>query len=411
MGVASKTILVLNLVPQTLAVVRSLGRAGFDVVLGRSCLQEKTEAEWSRYCRKVWIHPDFSAPEAFDRALGTFLDEQPELHAIFPVAEPAIQALLAASCLQDRSVNVAMIQESLFFACQHKERANELAERAGLRVPETLLVDTIESLRQAREDLGIPLIIKSVRSEALVHGRKAFMVRSDSVFDSVFSSWPSGHRDLLVQRLIEGPLVSSQFVASNGRLVGYCDVTIIRSTMPDGTGLGIEFESNPPAPDLLRAVQDFARVHNYSGPGLMQFIRDDSSRELYFIENNPRLGAGIAHTIGCGQDLPVTALQVATRKSDSLPEFDPEHHSYRYHYRTHWLRRDIGSLMSLRSELSREQRIKWVRQMLISFLRADGHVIWQWRDPLPALHVYGLLLRRIVGKLFAGIFGRPDTGQ
>ena len=389
------SVLVLDIEPQTLAVVRSLGRAGFSVILGRPHAVAKSEAECSRYCAELWLHPDLADVSAFDNALASLLDSRPAIRLIFPVAEPGMEVLLELPCLQNRPIDVAMPPADLFQACRDKVRANELAERAGLRVPESLVVYDFESLQQAANALRYPLIIKSVRSEALVHGRKAYLVHSDAEFNAVFPTWPAEHEDLLVQRYIDGPMKSSQFVASDGMLVGHCEVDVVRSMMPDGTGLGIEFESVPPAPDVLQAVRDFVHTHNYSGAGLLQFIRESNSNELYFLENNPRLGGGIAHSIGSGMDCPLLAVQAASGNAAALSEFDPEQASYRYHYRTHWLRRDLSAWRSLRSEMSARESAAWIWQTVRSFLRADGHVNWQWRDPWPAFLVYGRLIKRI----------------
>jgi len=389
------SVLVLDIEPQTLAVVRSLGRAGFDVVLGRPRSQEKSEAECSRYCSETWLHPDFEDLNEFDKALAAMLDDRPGVQIIFPVAEPGMEVLLQVGCLQDRSIDVVMPPADLFHACRNKSHANELAKDAGLRVPESRLVDDFESLQQASRDMQYPLIIKSVRSEALVHGRKAYLVRSEEEFNAVFFEWPAEHRDLLVQRYIEGPMQSSQFVASNGVLVGHCEVDVVRSMLPDDTGLGIEFESVPPTPDLLESARKFVRIHDYSGPGLLQFIRESHSNLLYFLENNPRLGGGIAHTMDSGVDCPLLALRAASKEARTLPEFRKDPAPYRFQYRTHWLRRDLSAWRALRPELSFGQSAAWLWQMTRSFVRANGHVNWQWRDPWPAFLVYGRLFKAI----------------
>ncbi len=90
-----EAVLVLDAVPQTLAVVRSLARAGFHVVLGRPSHQRRSHVEWSRHCHEVWPHPPFTDAVSFGDALTRLIDARPEIRIIFPVAETSMDALRA----------------------------------------------------------------------------------------------------------------------------------------------------------------------------------------------------------------------------------------------------------------------------------------------------------------------------
>ncbi len=398
-------VLVLDHVPQTLAVVRSLGRAGFRVVLGRDTRQRHCPATWSRHCHEAWPHPPLGDPVAFDAALAALLDRRPDIRALFPVSEMSVLALLQARrCVGRRGLRVAMVQEPLFVACRDKAAGNDLAAQAGLRVPESRVVDDLASLHRAVADIAFPLVVKS-RASRHVYGRKAYLVHNRLELDSTFAEWPAGHTDLLVQRYIGGPLASCDYVAAEGQLIGYCEARVLRTDMPDGTGFAVDFESIPPSADLQDAVQRFVATHGYSGPGLMQFIRCRESGVLYFLENNPRLAAGIAHTIDSGQDLPRLAMEAAMgRPRTSVADAAPG--SYRYGYRAHWLMRDLQGLLSRRRESGRAQRRAWRRDLIRSFVRADGHITWQWRDPMPTVIIYG----QFAGHQF-GRFARAGRGR
>jgi hypothetical protein len=401
------SVLVLDVLPQSLAVIRSLSRAGYHIVLGRHQQRRKTEAEFSRHCHEVWLHPGFDDP-AFPESLSTFLDGRPDIQTIFPVGESSGSALLGIPSICSRHIDVAMASRDLFSACIDKAEANELARDAGLTVPASRVAHDLTTLREAAQTVGYPLIVKSVRTEARLHDRKAFLVESPGEFDSVFPAWPAGHRDLLVQAYIAGPMESADFVAMRGVLVGYCEVEAVRTDMPDGTGFAVDFKSIPPTPHVLNAIQAFVSHHRYSGPGLMQFIRSEASGELYFIENNPRLSAGIAHTIWCGQDCPLLAVQAISRGAqDRLAAFCRDDEPYRYHVRAHWLLRDIEGLLAHRNELTRTEILLWLRQTVRSFLAANCHIMWQWRDPLPSLHIYARFAKRVLSGLLRSP-GRPS---
>lgn len=391
-------VLVLDTVPQTLAVVRSLGRAGYRVVLGRDWCRQRSHAEWSRHCQDVWLHPPFAEPAAFGAALAALLERRPEIHTIFPVSETSMEAL-RGNCRR-RRVNVAMVREELRVACRDKVLGNDLAAQAGLRVPESHVVHDLGALHRAVEQIGFPTIIKSLNAMHRVYGRKAYVVPCRRELDAVFGEWPSTTPALLVQRYVAGPLASCDYLAVNGRLIGYCEARVLRTDMPDGSGFAVDFESIRPTGDLLEAATRFARTHGYTGPGLIQFIRCPDSGELYFLENNPRLAAGIAHTIDSGQDLPKLAVEVASG-CHSSPTEDFQVGDYRYGYRAHWLMRDIQGLLARRRTIGLAGQGRWLLELVRSSLQADGHITWKWRDPMPTVLLYARFFRHHFAQLFS----------
>ena len=71
------SVLVLQHCRQTIAVMRSLSRAGYRVILGAS--NARAPAEFSRHCHEVWRHPPFDDLPVFERALMSFLDSRPDI--------------------------------------------------------------------------------------------------------------------------------------------------------------------------------------------------------------------------------------------------------------------------------------------------------------------------------------------
>lgn len=121
----------------------------------------------------------------------------------------------------------------------------------------------------------------------------------------MFQNWPVEHSTLMVQKHIAGFVEGCDFAARNGTLVAYCEGWSVRTDMLDGTGYGVEFLSETPSEDILADTKAFVKAHDYSGPGLVQFIREEGTGKIFFLENNPRLSAGIADVIYTGIDIPV----------------------------------------------------------------------------------------------------------
>ena len=82
-----------------------------------------------------------------------------------------------------------------------------------------------------------------------------------------------------------------------------------------------------------------------------------------------------------------------------------------------WLYGDLQGLLEAwrRKELSLKSALLWLGRMSGSFVRADFHLVWSWRDPLPAMvlyaHLPAALVSRGAGKL-RSLLGRiPLPGR
>ena len=70
----SPGVLILGNYSQTITVLRSLGKAGYPLVLGRNRDDGRIFTQFSRHASEIWLHPDLEIAEAeFIDALIGFL--------------------------------------------------------------------------------------------------------------------------------------------------------------------------------------------------------------------------------------------------------------------------------------------------------------------------------------------------
>ena len=396
-------VLVLEDCRQTLAVVRSLGHAGCHVVLGRT--GAPSYAEYSRWCAEVWPHPSFTETRHLEQALGSFLGGRPDIGGIFPTGDTSNEALSRMASIHAQDVDIVGVEPKILRICLDKLEANSVARDSGLTTPATAGVKNLEELRAFAKTVGYPLIVKPAHPVKRVFDQKAVVVENSAALQALFSAWPNGHASFVIQKYIVGTIEAFDFVAHHGRIVAYFEYRARRTDSLDGTGLVVDFVSTQVTPDLMASGKRFIRALNYSGPGLMQFVRD-AEGQLYFLENNPRLSAGIVHPIACGVNSPILAMQATCRKTPMhLPELDESQTGYRVGVRAHWLEGDIEGLLRERKNLSLLALLRWVSAMLTAFLFARCHTTWQWNDPVPSIMLHLQLLSR-VKKIF-----RPSSSS
>src|SRR5690242_1539256 len=81
------TLLIIGDFKETLIVVRSLGRAGCKLIVGKPASQEVGFAQHSRFTSEVWRHPDFDKEEQFISALAAFLRSRHDIQYVLPVGD------------------------------------------------------------------------------------------------------------------------------------------------------------------------------------------------------------------------------------------------------------------------------------------------------------------------------------
>jgi len=114
------------------------------------------------------------------------------------------------------------------------------------------------------------------------------------------------------------------------------------------------------------------------------------------MENNPRLSAGISQVIDCGQDSPVLTLKASSKYVDmNLPEFREYDEPYQYYQHAHWLLRDVNGWIYQETKHTSRKSVKWLINIVRSFINTDSHITWDRRDPLPSLIIYASFVKRI----------------
>src|SRR5712691_6323216 len=134
----SQSVLVLGNHQQTIAVLRSLARAGYNVIVGRFGLRSFTEL--SRSTSETWIHPDPRDKQDFLRALSGLLGERPEIRYVFPLGDVELDAAAAAYEELSRKCRLVMVEPDVLRSCLEKPKMSEIAARIGVPTPESRLI-------------------------------------------------------------------------------------------------------------------------------------------------------------------------------------------------------------------------------------------------------------------------------
>lgn len=390
-------ILVLGDYRQTVTVVRSLARAGHEVVLGTE--DPRSATAWSRHVARTWTCP---APGSgrYAAAVEGWLRREGAAF-VFTVGESQLRALLPhARRLQDLSAWVAPAWPVLV-RCFNKRAMFELCDALGVptRPWAAWKQGGAAHWRAHAAAHGFPVVVKRCDSAGQVAGRKALILEDAAQLDR-FCAQAGRDPDrsaLLLQQYAPGVRHNCHFAADAGELVTYFQQAVVRTDMPDGTGIGIEGISVAPDAQLRQWCRAITRALGYHGIGCIQFLVDDAGA-VSFLELNARMDSTAALPLRLGYDFPRLAVALARRRRSGTA-VDAPVAAYPAGRRYHWLYGDLLAWHDAHKAGTLE-----ARALAAWALRSAGialtshHLTWDWRDPLPTLSEYGKQVRNLLAR-------------
>lgn len=292
-----------------LAIVRSLGRAGARAVVladGRSNLSVR-----SRFCQWADIRDPWDTVGLLRALLvlggsGTrkpllFIDNDRMLAMLAPFG-PALARFYHPTCPLEPGNRV-----------NDKSSQAAMAERAGLRVPNYWCPRSWADLETIGRSTAMPLIAKPLPHELAdrVPSYKVIFGRDAAELGRRMREVMPGPEGSLIQEYVEGPDQALKWAIGYRNRAGECRMASGFKWRQTGSGTGGVGTVMAAFPD--ERVEDEARrlldCLGYVGIFGIEFKKDSSTDELFFIELNARPEA--FHAIGpaVGVDPPALAYQ------------------------------------------------------------------------------------------------------
>jgi biotin carboxylase len=228
-------VLVLGDYRQTVTIVRSLGRAGFEVTLGTA--QARSATGLSRHVCDVWVY-DNSSAQRFNHHLEAFLrSERPDY--VFTVGESQLRRIIEAAERLEPLSTWANPDFATVSRCFDKRAMYELAPRLGVPAMPWTAYTGAEDWRARAAEMGFPVVVKRKDSASQLMDRKALVCRSADQFEAFLAALQRepDAASLVLQKYAPGKRHNCHIGAADGRLVAYFQQKVLRTDEPDDTGL------------------------------------------------------------------------------------------------------------------------------------------------------------------------------
>lgn len=374
--------------------VQSLGRAG--VCIDVSAESKECLAFHSKYVRRKFRQPAQPSSPVFLNWLQA-LDAEHGYELIVPCTEASLLGLRNVPAGDRVRTKAVLPSDEALDIGLDKHRSIQLASRLGLRVPESVLIESAENVPAASR---YPVVLKAVRSKLNVGGQVVTLAPIIASDAEQRLSWLNHWLPLtavLQQEYVAGWGLGIELLFERGKEVWNFAHERIHELPLTGGASTYRRSVFPPA-QALEDSRKLLRALEWHGVAMVEF-KVDARGLVWFMEINPRLWGSLALPIDTGVDFPAGLLRMA-RGEAPLPQ--PK---YRVFYYTRDLQRDVdwvrANLRAERKDSHLLTRLRWSSflQYLRPLLGRESWDHFDWHD----LEVTGAIFKEIARGFARGI--------
>lgn len=381
-GASLTKAIVMGLTPPGIALARSLGRAGVEV-LGISSDEDPAAAHSRLFrFRRGPSNQDVTGSLEFYLELARELGEPAVL---LPTGDLNVLFISTHRSQLDPHFRYLLPSEEQIGRITSKREFPQLAEELGLPLPRTLVPTSAEDLAREAPTLRFPCVIKpefthlwrsQAAREAQLRSTKAIPVADLDELLTRYDELARVDDRLLVQEQIIGPdenhVDYAALVDTDGRFLGQFAGRKLRTHPPHfGLGCYVESIALDEVGELGRSILE--RL-GYRGPAWVQLKRDDRDGRYYLYEINTRFGIWVGLPIAAGVDFGYAYYKAALGEQHDAGES--------YDIGKRWLnladdRKSLGTYLADGTW----SRSRWA----MSLLRASAWSLLALDDPSPSL--------------------------
>lgn len=321
-----------------LAAVRSLGKAGLQVLVGES--RGNSLAGSSKYCAGSVVYASpYRDPEAFVRSVVELAREH-AVQVLMPMTDVTTGICITSKARFD-GLRLALPDAASFHRLTNKQALAEFAATLGVPVPLTFCVNSLADLSAAVDRFKPPFVIKPTQSK--------IWFRDEWIATSVqYAASVQQLRDIVARLPWLGtvPILIQEYIAGQGQgvfalydrgapLVWFSHRRI-REKPPSG-GISVVSESVPLDANMRLLSQKLLSAAQWHGVAMVEFkVRTDG--RPYVIEVNGRFWGSLQLAVDAGVDFPYLLYKLAMGEPIDAPQ------RFEIGQRCRWLMGDLDHL-------------------------------------------------------------------
>lgn len=291
-----------------LAVVRSLGKRGIDVVVAAT--SDREIAVRSRYCKRFIEMPDpLSSPLEYICKLKEVCRMLAPA-VIMPITDASVRCVLNSDLTSIENIIVPFISSEIFEKVSNKGFLLNVAGDLGVKVPKTLSIkpDMLND-EKVVSDIGAfeyPAVLKPSYSVSNSNNcqrkLKVSYVNNASGVINIVKDEIDGNIEFLLQQKIEGQGVGVFALMVNGEsCVVFAHERLLEK--PPSGGVSVLSKSIAIEKAPVDAAIQLLKYFSWNGVAMVEFKRDRNG-DFFLMEINPRFWGSLQLSIDSGVDFP-----------------------------------------------------------------------------------------------------------
>ena len=299
---------------QAVASVRSLAKAGHEVLVGES--RSWSKAGWSRSCHRSFQYPDPHRDAAGFVARISEVAGQQSGTLVLPMTEATTLPLSEQrDALLTAGGRLVLPSHTEVLRAFNKEETVRLATSLGIAVPKTTVVCCAEEALNAAQEATFPVVLKprssvEARSDGAmqVTGRPRYAKNAEEL-QALYREMSRTCSRILVQEFVDGEGTGYFALMHHGELRAEFAHRRIRDVHPTGSGSAVRI-SVEPDPQVRSASLAILQALHWHGVAMVEF-RQIPGRPPLFMEVNGRFWNSLPLACYAGADFPALLAQMA----------------------------------------------------------------------------------------------------
>ncbi|MCJ7424822.1 hypothetical protein MUP01_11240 [Candidatus Bathyarchaeota archaeon] len=308
-----------------LGVLRNLGRNGVAVYY---VTDRKTEAVFSRYCKRSFVIPNI---ERDRKILMTFLTNfEKKIGSSAVIFSGSDMFCLGLSSLENemsRGYHVLLPKSDVVETLVNKRKFYRSLDKYAISHPATYFPESIDDIEAISKETGYPVYVRPSISQVFseIFRKKGFIARSREELFKYFTLAARYKIDVLVQEIVPGPATSifgiCGYFDKNGDPCGLFAYRRLRE-WPRGFGNNSLIESIPVCslPSIKTCTLEYLHDLRYHGLMEAEFKKDSRDGQFKFLEVNARSWWQNSFPTKCGINLVFAAYLDAIGEKPDLNE-------------------------------------------------------------------------------------------
>ncbi len=350
-------------------ILRSLFNNGLQVGIGTD--QNSGMSAYSRYKSFHFYHPSHRhCPTMFIETIRQILvKHNPNVY--MPSDEDAFIIAKYREKFSHIPVQIPIATFNTLSLLNNKSEATRLANSIGIPTPDTIVVKREDDLAAFLREYGEPIVLKLLESSG-AHGVFYLTVKNwHQTLDYIHTKLHASLRSFIAQRYVSGIGYGVSVLLNNGKLIADFTHKRLGEVVFSGGPSSIRVSTRNP---MMQEYAHSLLSHlGYHGVAMVEFKYNEKTKEIWFLEVNPRFWGSLGLAVKSGVDFPYLLYKVA-REGDVKPVLN-----YKLGVRVQWI---MGSILGAVDELRSTAKATGFKQVIT---KADAFDDFYPDDPFAFL--------------------------